>query len=51
MDTKKFDRIIKSIRKEATAKGGYILHEQVNELLGDDVDVLFEGTSLLKGPA
>ena len=39
MDTKKFDRIIKSIRKAATAKGGYILHEQVNEMLGDDVDV------------
>ncbi len=39
MDTKKFDRIIKSIRKEATKKGGYILHEQVNELLGDEVDV------------
>ena len=39
MDTKKFDRIIKSIRKEATKKGGYILHEQVNELLGDEVEV------------
>ena len=39
MDNKEFDAIIEKIRKEATARGGYILHEQVNELLGDEVDV------------
>jgi RNA polymerase primary sigma factor len=39
MDKKKFNTIISKIRKMATAKGGYILHEQVNELLGDQTDV------------
>ncbi|MCB1185245.1 RNA polymerase sigma factor RpoD [bacterium] len=34
-----FDRIIEDIRKEATARGGYILHSQVNDLLGDNSDV------------
>jgi len=40
MDNKEFDRIVNKIRKAATAKGGYILHEQVNDLLGDEVDVV-----------
>jgi len=39
MDKKKFNGIISKIRKMATAKGGYILHEQVNDLLGDKTDV------------
>ncbi len=39
MENKQFDAIIKKIRKEATAKGGYILHDQINEMLGDEVDV------------
>ena len=39
MDNKKFDRLIGKIRKEATAKGGYILHGQINDMLGSDVDV------------
>jgi len=41
IDTKKFDGIIDDIRKAATKTGGYILHEQVNDLLGDDVDVSY----------
>jgi RNA polymerase primary sigma factor len=39
MENKQFDSIIKKIRKAATAKGGYILHGQINEMLGDVVDV------------
>ncbi len=39
MENKQFDSIIKKIRKAATAKGGYILHGQINEMLGDEVDV------------
>ena len=47
MDSKRFDALIETIRREATAKGGYILHEQINDLLGDDftveeVDRLYE---------
>jgi len=41
MDTKGFDKVIEDIRQAATAKGGYILHEQVNDLLGDDVDISY----------
>jgi len=39
MDTKEFDSVIEKIRKIATAKGGYILHDEVNDLLKDDVQV------------
>ncbi|MBU8870819.1 MAG: RNA polymerase sigma factor RpoD [Gemmatimonadales bacterium] len=39
MDKTQFDGLIDNIRKEATNKGGYILHEQINEMLGDDVEV------------
>jgi RNA polymerase primary sigma factor len=39
MDNKKFDRLIGKIRKEATAKGGYILHGQINDMLGSEVEV------------
>jgi len=39
MEKKQFNSIIKKIRKEATSKGGYILHGQINEMLGDEVDV------------
>lgn len=39
MDKIEFDGIIEDIRKQATAKGGYILHGQINELLGDETDV------------
>jgi len=38
-DTKEFESLIDDIRKAATKKGGYILHEQINDLLGDDVEV------------
>jgi len=39
MESKQFKAIISKIRKKATAKGGYILHGQINEMLGDEVDV------------
>ncbi len=39
MDDTQFDGLIENIRKAATAKGGYILHNQVNDLLGDETDV------------
>ena len=39
MENKKFNAIIKKIRKEATAKGGYILHGQINDMLGSEFDM------------
>jgi len=39
MDTTKFDAIIENIRKAATDRGGYVLHDQINGMLGDEVDV------------
>jgi len=39
MDNTQFDGLIENIRKEATAKGGYILHSQINDLLGDETNV------------
>ncbi len=39
MEKKQFNAIISKIRKEATAKGGYILHGQINDMLGDEFDV------------
>jgi RNA polymerase primary sigma factor len=39
MDNTQFDGLIEVIRKQATAKGGYILHGQINDLLGDESDV------------
>ncbi len=39
MDTTQFDTIITRIRKVATQKGGYILHDEINELLADGVDI------------
>jgi RNA polymerase primary sigma factor len=39
MDKELFDSTIEKIRKEASRQGGYILHDQINELLTDDVDV------------
>jgi len=39
MDSKQFDGIIEAIRKGATAKGGYILHDEINNLLGEDFTV------------
>jgi len=40
MENKQFKAIISKIRKAATAKGGYILHGQINEMLGDEFDVV-----------
>jgi len=39
MEKTQFDGLIENIRKEATTKGGYILHSQINDLLGDETDV------------
>ncbi len=39
MDKEQFETIIEKIRKVATVKGGYILHEEINDLLEDGVDV------------
>jgi len=39
MDKEQFETIIEKIRKVATAKGGYILHEEINDLVVDGVDV------------
>lgn len=39
MDNTQFDGLIDDIRKQATAKGGYILHGQINDMLGDESDV------------
>ncbi len=39
MDKTQFDGLIENIRKKATARGGYILHNQINDLLGDETDV------------
>jgi RNA polymerase primary sigma factor len=39
MDNKQFDAIIGKIRREATAKGGYILHGQINDMLGSECDM------------
>lgn len=47
MDSKRFDSLIQTIRKDATAKGGYILIDDLNALLGDesgleDIERLYE---------
>jgi RNA polymerase primary sigma factor len=39
MEKKQFNAIISKIRKQATAKGGYILHDQINQLIGDEFEV------------
>ena len=39
MDKAQFDSTIEKIRKEASGQGGYILHDQINEHLGDEVTV------------
>jgi len=39
MDKEQFEKTIEKIRKEATSQGGYILHEQINNFLGDSVDI------------
>jgi RNA polymerase primary sigma factor len=36
MDSKRFESLIQTIRKDATAKGGYILIDDLNALLGDE---------------
>jgi RNA polymerase primary sigma factor len=39
MPLTKLDEIIEAIRKIAIDNGGYVLHDQINELITDDVDV------------
>jgi len=38
MEKEQFEGIIDDIRKEVT-KDGYILHEQINDMLGDSADI------------
>ena len=39
MDDKQFDKVIRALRKRAKARGGYVLHEEVNDLIQDDFEV------------
>jgi RNA polymerase primary sigma factor len=39
MEKERFEGIIEGIRKAATIKGGYVLNDQINELIGDDFDI------------
>jgi len=39
MDKKRFGTIIEDLRKAASAKGGYVLNDKINELIGDEFDI------------
>jgi len=39
MDKARYSKIIERLRKAATTKGGYVLNEQINDLIGDDFDM------------
>jgi len=39
MDDKQFDKVIRSLRKRAKARGGYVLHEEVNDLIQDEFEI------------
>jgi RNA polymerase primary sigma factor len=39
MDKKRFGSIIENLRKEASAKGGYVLNDDINDLIGDEFDI------------
>jgi len=40
MEKTQFDKLIKVLQKSAKKRGGYVLHDEVNDLLGDDFDIL-----------
>jgi RNA polymerase primary sigma factor len=39
MDDKQFDKLIRALKKQAKARGGYVLHEEVNELITDEFEI------------
>jgi RNA polymerase primary sigma factor len=39
MDDKQFDKVIRALRKQAKARGGYVLHEEVNDLIQDEFEI------------
>jgi RNA polymerase primary sigma factor len=39
MDDKQFDKVIRALKKQAKARGGYVLHEEVNELITDEFEI------------
>ncbi|HKK71399.1 MAG TPA: RNA polymerase sigma factor RpoD [Candidatus Krumholzibacteria bacterium] len=39
MDKTQIDSLIKELQKQAKRRGGYVLHDEVNELLGDEFEV------------
>ena len=39
MDDKQFDKVIRVLKKQAKARGGYVLHEEVNELITDEFEI------------
>ena len=39
MEKTEFDKLIKVLQKSAKKRGGYVLHDEVNDLLGDEFDI------------
>ena len=39
MDKERFNSIIENLRKVATLKGGYVLNDQINDMIGDELDI------------
>ena len=39
MDKTQIDSLIKELQKQAKRRGGYVLHDEVNELLGDEFEI------------
>jgi RNA polymerase primary sigma factor len=39
MDDKQFDKVIRVLKKQAKTRGGYVLHEEVNELITDEFEI------------
>ncbi len=39
MDKERFGSIIEALRKLASARGGYVLNDQINDLIGDEFDI------------
>jgi len=39
MEKERFENIMESLRKVASLKGGYVLNDQINDVIGDDFDI------------
>ena len=39
MDDKQFDKVIRALKKQAKARGGYVLHDEVNDLITDEFEI------------